>query len=189
MEIILPRDNRGGSEIAFVDAQGRSCRIQCHHDHDRSEAYTAYSLLLSRMRLDGLYSLGIDSALLEDIMSRHPRQLAHLTLHLHPLGLRDPEPPAEIPRPLSCHPRAAHDLDSLAPMPQLAAFIPSLQSLTLDIHPHGGHAPHADDARELLDSVLARLPLDFPAVHVRGFSEDVVAEVDNGTLDWVVFDI
>ncbi|EJD44446.1 hypothetical protein AURDEDRAFT_166535 [Auricularia subglabra TFB-10046 SS5] len=167
MDIILPPDDEGGSEIALVDAQGRRCRILCSRHHATRQTADAYRALLDGVSLDGLHWLSIDSTFLIDICRRQPRELVRISLHLHRYKIQQPGP---------LDGATAYAWESLQPMAQLAALFPKLESVDLTIH-----APDPDNGRELMSVISALDRRGLPTLRVHGLPDDVLAGAEKYT--------
>ncbi|EJD44430.1 hypothetical protein AURDEDRAFT_166519 [Auricularia subglabra TFB-10046 SS5] len=125
------------------------------------------------MSLQNLHALSVDSTLLHVVCRAHPRELAHVTLHLHELdiGLNSR---AESPLGASAvRHRSVYAWQSLIYMSELPNH---LESLTLEVHPLDNELD-ADDAHELLGVIEGLGTLDLPIVRIRGFPKDVIKEL------------
>ncbi|EJD49374.1 hypothetical protein AURDEDRAFT_161469 [Auricularia subglabra TFB-10046 SS5] len=170
MSVQLPNEIGSGAEIALRDAAGATCRLR--FAYPARDAAGQFAALLHTVELARVRRLSADIGVFSLIVQRLPPGLQHVTLHAHAIDLG-----REFPRALQ--PLATYPWTSLDSLGLLAARCPSLASLTLEVHPlDRTNPPSAQTARDLLKMMPNLGTKGLPDVHIRGFSGDVVRELD-----------
>ncbi|EJD54217.1 hypothetical protein AURDEDRAFT_118779 [Auricularia subglabra TFB-10046 SS5] len=157
----------GGAEVTLEDARGRTCCLRFRtprgYELATPEEHDYYRSLLSHSPLEKLHTAIIDWTLLATLLDQFPRSLARLTLYICALG----------------SPAVSRNLfASLQHLSSVPEHLNALESVSLEMRLADG-APSGGDARELLNVFGALGPLDHPIIHIRGFSADVVTEMEN----------